>query len=93
MADPHHDIHVYTTPHCGDCVAVKRALQQYGLAFTEVDITQSQEATRFVENVNDGKRSVPTVMIGEHAISLSRFSVRKFHEFMDTAGVSLTPLT
>jgi mycoredoxin len=86
-------IHVYTTPNCGDCVAVKRALQQYGLTFTEVDITQSQEATSLVERINDGKRSVPTVMIGDHAASLSRFSVRKFREFMTAAGVSLTPLS
>ena len=90
MASNHPEIRVYTTPVCGDCVAVKRALEQYGLRFTEVDITQSEEATQIVERVNDGKRSVPTVEVGDQAVSLSRFTIRKFVDFMTAAGVSLS---
>lgn len=83
------EIRVYTTPICGDCVAVKRALEQYDLPFIEVDITQSEQATRVVERINDGKRSVPTVEVGDHAVSLSRFTIKKFLDFMQVAGISL----
>jgi mycoredoxin len=46
---------------------VKRWLDQRDIPYTEVDITQDQEAARYVEQLNNGHRSVPTILFdGEH---------------------------
>jgi mycoredoxin len=37
--------------------------------------------------VNNGKRSVPTLVYGEHATSLSRFSIGKLKAWIEQVGL------
>jgi mycoredoxin len=79
---------VYTTGRCGDCVATKRALDDLGVPYREVRLEDRPEAADFVQRVNDGRRSVPTLAYRGHATSLSRFSPRRLHAFLKGAGVA-----
>jgi mycoredoxin len=79
---------VYTTEWCGDCTAAKRALDGLGVPYREVRLDQDADAVAFVEAVNGGRRSVPTLAFAGHAASLSRFSPRRLHEFLHGAGLA-----
>ncbi|PZA06388.1 MULTISPECIES: glutaredoxin family protein [unclassified Meiothermus] len=78
---------VYSTSWCGDCRAVKQALQVLGVPFTEVDIDQNPEGERLVLRVNQGRRSVPTLVYGNHAASMSRFSIVKLRAWLRETGL------
>jgi mycoredoxin len=46
---------------------VKRWLENRGIRYTEIDISKDQGAARYVEELNGGYRSVPTLLIdGKH---------------------------
>lgn len=58
---------IYTRPWCGSVMRVKRWLDRRGILYTEIDISRDQEAARYVEELNGGNRSVPTLLIdGAH---------------------------
>lgn len=78
---------VYTTERCGDCVATKRALDMLGVPYHEVNIEHDPAAAAFVLDVNDGRRSVPTLAYGHDAASLSRFSRARLDAFLDKHGL------
>ena len=78
---------VYTTAFCGDCVATKRALDARGIAYDEVALESDPDAVARVEAMNDGRRSVPTLVRGTVAASLSRFTPAKLDAFLAAAGL------
>lgn len=53
---------MYTTTWCGYCRTLKTQLDASGIAFTEIDVEQVPDAAAFVESVNGGNRTVPTVV-------------------------------
>ncbi|MCL2463649.1 MAG: mycoredoxin [Micrococcales bacterium] len=53
---------IYTTPWCGYCRRLKSQLNAAGIAYDEVDIEQAPDAAAFVESVNGGNQTVPTVV-------------------------------
>jgi mycoredoxin len=57
-------ITMYTRPWCGSVIRAKHWLDQRGIPYTEIDITQDTEAARVVEELNGGYRSVPTILFG-----------------------------
>ena len=54
---------MYSTPWCGYCVRLKRALEREGVDFDEVDIEQDPAAADYVMSVNGGNATVPTVVL------------------------------
>ncbi len=74
---------LYSTSWCGDCQVAKRVLEKHGVPFNEVNIEQDPEAAAYVMRINNGKRSVPTVVCGEDAASFSRFDRAKFETFLE----------
>ncbi|GEM84588.1 glutaredoxin family protein [Meiothermus hypogaeus] len=78
---------MYTTSWCPDCRATKQALSTLGLPYTEVDIEQDSSAAELVMKVNNGKRSVPTLVYGNHATSMSRFSITKLKSWLEQVGL------
>lgn len=73
---------MYTTRRCGDCTITKNFLDKFGIPFEEIDIENDPQAAEFVMRVNDGRRSVPTLVVDGDAVSLSGFSRRKFDAFV-----------
>ncbi|MEQ7124125.1 mycoredoxin [Actinopolymorpha sp. B11F2] len=53
---------MYSTPWCGYCRRLKGQLERAGIAYTEVDIEQHPDAAELVAKVNDGNKTVPTVV-------------------------------
>jgi len=80
-------ITMYTTGWCGDCRAAKRALEAAGLAFREVDVEHDEAALARLIALNDGRRSVPTLELGDVAASLSGFTPTKLDAFLRAAGL------
>jgi mycoredoxin len=75
-------ITIYTTPWCGDCQVAKRFLSKFEIPYREVDIEQDPAAAELVMQLNEGRRSVPTLVYAGDATSLSRFSRAKLDAFL-----------
>jgi mycoredoxin len=56
---------MYTTTWCGFCKNLKRQLAKAGVDVTEVDIERDPEAAKFVETVNGGNQTVPTLLFAD----------------------------
>jgi mycoredoxin len=54
---------MYTTTWCGDCRRSKRFLDAHSVPYEEINIEHSPEAMREVMRINNGYRSVPTIVI------------------------------
>ena len=80
-------ITMYTTSWCPDCTVAKRALSAKGIPFTEVNIEEDESAAEKVMQINGGKRSVPTLVYGDVAHSLSGFRPQKLDAFLAEAGL------
>ncbi|AEE45305.1 mycoredoxin [Cellulomonas fimi] len=53
---------MYSTTWCGYCHRLKKQLDSAGIGYTEVDVEQDPDAAQYVESVNGGNRTVPTVV-------------------------------
>lgn len=53
---------MFTTVWCGYCQRLKAQLGREGIAFVEIDIEQDPQAAAFVESVNGGNQTVPTLV-------------------------------
>ncbi len=56
---------MYTTTWCGFCKNLKRQLGKAGIEVTEVDIERDPKAADFVESVNGGNQTVPTLLFAD----------------------------
>lgn len=63
---------IYTTSWCGDCALLKYWLKQEGYEsgtdFTEIDIEQDAAAAEKVVELNNGNRSVPTLVFADGTV-------------------------
>jgi mycoredoxin len=53
---------MFSTSWCGYCRRLKTQLDREGIAYTEVDIERDPQSAAFVEEVNRGNQTVPTVL-------------------------------
>jgi len=53
---------MYSTTWCGYCKRLKSAMDREGISYSEVNIEQVAGAADFVESVNNGNQTVPTVV-------------------------------
>ncbi len=61
-------ITVYAVDWCRDCWRAKKFLNAHGIEPIWVDIEQNPEARAFVERVNHGMRSVPTMVFADGSL-------------------------
>jgi len=59
------ELTMYSTTWCGYCKRLKTALKAKGIGYTEVDIELEPEAAKFVQSVNNGNQTVPTVKFSD----------------------------
>ena len=59
MADA---ISVYGTTWCGDSRRARRIMDENQIEYTWIDIDTDMEGRKYVESVNRGYRSVPTIV-------------------------------
>jgi mycoredoxin len=53
---------VYGTTWCGDCAMAKRVLEKLSVPYEWIDISGDDQAIAYVESINGGYRSVPTIL-------------------------------
>ena len=56
---------MYSTTWCGYCRRLKLQMDRAGIEYTEVDIERDPEAAKYVEGVNGGNQTVPTVRFAD----------------------------
>jgi glutaredoxin len=61
-------VEVYWRPGCGFCSTLLRGLRRSGLPLRAVDIWRDPEAAALVRSLAGGNETVPTVVIGAHAL-------------------------
>jgi thioredoxin reductase (NADPH) len=62
------EIVIYGTSWCPDCKRAKQFFGDQRIPYTWVDVEHDAEAMTLVEAINDGKRSVPTIVCADGAI-------------------------
>jgi glutaredoxin len=73
-------ITIYSAGWCPDCWRTKRFLKERGVEFHEINIEEESEAEELVLRVNDGKRKIPTLKIGDRFVTCSPFNAHKLAE-------------
>jgi mycoredoxin len=70
---------MYGTTWCGDTRRARRIFDENNIAYTWIDIDQDMEARKYVESVNRGYRSVPTIVFqdGSMLVEPSMSELRK----------------
>ncbi|MDH6112693.1 mycoredoxin [Kitasatospora sp. MAP12-15] len=72
---------MYSTTWCGYCQRLKKQLDREGIAYTEINIEQDPASAAFVESVNDGNQTVPTLLVtpagGGEPVAMTNPSLRQ----------------
>ncbi len=61
-------IKFYGTTWCGDCIRSKAFLDENKVEYEMIDIDKDGKAAKYVEKVNKGNRSVPTIVFEDGSI-------------------------
>ena len=69
-------ITIYGTPWCGDCRRALRVLDQHNAAYHYVNIESDDVARGYVERLNNGYRSVPTILFPDGSVLVEPSSAR-----------------
>ena len=59
---------MYTTEYCSDCHRAKAFFEANKIEYLRVGIEGNEEAIEFVMNINNGYRSVPTIIFPDGSI-------------------------
>jgi mycoredoxin len=59
---------MYATTWCGSCRFAKRWLDAHGIAYDYINIEEDEQAATYVTQVNNGARSVPTILFPDGSI-------------------------
>ena len=59
---------MYTTEYCSDCLRAKKFFELNNIPHLRVGLEGNTEATEFVMQVNQGCRSVPTIVFPDGSI-------------------------
>jgi mycoredoxin len=76
---------MYSTTWCGYCRRLKTQLDREGIAHTVVDLGDDPEAAKFVESVNGGNQTVPTVLF-EDGTALTNPSIHEIKKVLARAA-------
>jgi mycoredoxin len=59
---------IYATQWCWDCRRAKRFFDKHKIAYRWIDIDQDVEGEQFVRKINNGFRSVPTIVLPDGSV-------------------------
>jgi glutaredoxin len=74
---PMEPIIMYSTTWCPDCRRAKAFLKDRGIEVREVNIEDDPDAEDLVLRVNNGRRKVPTLQVGDRFFACSPFNAGK----------------
>ena len=61
-------IKVYGGKACGDCIRSKVLLEQNKILYQWIDVDQDAEALAYIRGINDGKRTIPTIVFPDGSV-------------------------
>ncbi|GAB4129363.1 MAG: mycoredoxin [Roseiflexaceae bacterium] len=59
---------MYGTSWCGDCRRARRVFDQHQTAYDYIDIEKDASAADYVQQVNGGNQSVPTIIFPDGSV-------------------------
>ena len=59
---------MYTTQYCSDCRRAKAFFEANGIPYVPISIEGNHEATEFVMRMNNGYKSVPTIIFPDGSV-------------------------
>jgi len=59
---------MYTTQFCSDCLRAKKFFEANNIPYLNIGLEGNPQATEFVMRVNNGNRSVPTIVFPDGSI-------------------------
>jgi len=68
---------MYSTTWCPDCRRAKSFLKDRGIEVQEINIEDDPDAEDLVIRVNNGRRKVPTIQVGDRFFTCSPFNAAK----------------
>ena len=69
MSEPDNkEIVIYSTSWCSDCKRAKKFFGEQRIPYNNIDIEENPEYISYVEKINDGKRSVPTIVFPDGSV-------------------------
>ena len=86
MVSDRSPIRMYTTNWCADCFRAKKIFQSMNLTYEEIDITNDEDATELVIRLNNGNRSVPTIVFPDGTILTEPSTVTLVQKLQSTAA-------
>ncbi len=78
---------IYGTKWCPDCYRAKKVFREREITFEYIDINRNLDARDYVEKVNNGFRSVPTILFpnGDTLVEPSNYELNaKLDEFAES---------
>jgi mycoredoxin len=66
--DPTEGIIIYGTEWCPDCTRARRFLERNKITYAWINIDAEKTAERLVRSLNQGRRSVPTILFPDGSI-------------------------
>lgn len=79
-------IWMYASPECEDSELARNRLRELGIPFLEINIEEDEETARYVERLNRGFRSTPTIVFGEESFFVVEPTVEQLDEALRRAG-------
>ncbi|MCX6054816.1 MAG: NrdH-redoxin [Chloroflexi bacterium] len=68
MTDSAKKIIIYGTSWCGDTRRARQLFNDHTIDYEWVDIDQDQAGSKYVQSVNNGNRSVPTILFPDSSL-------------------------
>ncbi len=62
------NIVMYTTNWCPDCWRAKQVMQSMNVSYQEININEDEDAVDTVIQLNNGNRSVPTIVFPDGSV-------------------------
>ncbi len=59
---------MYVTEHCSDCYRAKAYFEANEIQYLKASLEGDEEAIEFVMNINNGNRSVPTIIFPDGSV-------------------------
>jgi mycoredoxin len=77
---------MYARPTCEDSGLARDRLNELSIPFTEINVDSDEETARYVESVNNGFRSTPTIVFGDEVFIIVEPTVEELDSALRRAG-------
>lgn len=77
---------IYSRPTCDHTAQVRDRLKEFQIPFVEINIEEDDAAARYVEHINHGERTTPTIVFGDEEFIVVEPTSNELLQAMRRAG-------